>query len=143
MKIPSDRPHIAYFDGATLYTNPGIMGIGAILTDYKGTFVDSISKKLDMGTNNVSEWRALLAALELATKHGIKNLLVCGDSALVINQAKGFYKIKAPHLRQFKEQEEILHAEIGRVRYKWIARAENREADLLSKACFVKLIGEN
>jgi ribonuclease HI len=124
---------VGFFDGACL-NNPGPIGIGAVLLR-ETIQVDSISKHCGEGTNNIAEWMALVALLELAVKHNVKDLQVCGDSQLVINQVQGKYKIKTGHLRQYKTRAVELIKRIGAVQFTWIPRKENYLADGLSKAC--------
>lgn len=83
-------------------------------------------------TNNVAEYRALLLALEEASRHAVSSITVHSDSELLVRQLRGEYKVKAEHLRP-------LHAEACRrlrvfpaVRILHVRREENRRADSLA-----------
>jgi ribonuclease HI len=129
----SDGKYVGYFDGAC-EPNPGRMGIGATLL--KGTIpIDSISKNCGTGTNNIAEWKALIALLELAVEHDVQRLEVCGDSMLVMKQVQGQWGIKAAHLRQYKIRAAELIKRIGAVQFTWIPGDDNYLADELSRAC--------
>ena len=100
-----------------------------------GELVGQISEAIGHATNNVAEWRALIAVIRLAADAGATELTVRGDSRLVIEQAAGRWKIKAPHLAELRDEYE---AEARRipcgVRLLWVRREENTEADALSTA---------
>lgn len=125
-----------YFDGSSAPTNPGNMGAGALIKDNRNNVIASYSRKMGWGTNNMAEWLALLALLNLAIEHKIDNLIVYGDSALVINQARGKYRVKSPRLKEYKNKEVVLKRQIKCLVYSWIPRKMNHEADKLSTACF-------
>lgn len=90
---------------ASLYTdggargNPGPAGIGAILRDESGEVIGEIAEGIGNTTNNVAEYSALIAGLELALAKGVTEIDVFMDSALVISQLKGEWKIKNDRLR--------------------------------------------
>jgi ribonuclease HI len=88
-----------------------------------------------MGTNNIAEWKALIALLELAVKHEVEGLEVYGDSMLVIKQVQGQMRMKTAHLRQYKIRAAELIKRIGAVRFTWIRGDDNYLADELSRAC--------
>ena len=99
-----------FFDGCCK-GNPGISGCGAVL--YKNETYD-ISDNIDIykyeneiwtsnhyigyNTNNASEYNGLIIGLTQVVVMGIKELVVKGDSLLVINQMKGEYNINSKKL---------------------------------------------
>jgi ribonuclease HI len=86
-----------YVDGACR-GNPGPAGAGAVLYGPKGDKRAEDSRYLGEATNNVAEYQALLLGLELALKHGAKNLSIVSDSELMVRQLNGSYQVKKPHL---------------------------------------------
>ncbi len=78
----------AWFDGATKHSNPGVRGIGAVLKGPAGQIVE-IAQEIGQGTNNEAEYCALMAVLDAAVTAQVQNLIVYGDSQLVIKQVNG------------------------------------------------------
>lgn len=122
----------AWFDGATKGTNPGIRGIGGVLKGPDGELIE-ICEEIGHGTNNEAEYTALMAVLDAAIQAGVKDLIVYGDSQLVINQVNGAWLIKAKELVPLCQTAVSLKAQIANVKLCWVARTENTEADVLSK----------
>lgn len=124
---------IGYFDGACEPTNPGNMGIGAILL-HDGKTISTVSKATGWGTNNIAEYDALIALLELAVEKNATNLVICGDSQLVIRQMEGGWRVKNEGLVPRYQEAQTLVATLPGVRFAWIRRELNGLADDLSKA---------
>lgn len=122
----------AWFDGATKHANPGIRGIGAVLKGPAGQVIE-IAQEIGHGTNNEAEYCALMAVLDAAVTAQVQNLVVYGDSQLVIKQVNGEWLIKAPGLVPFCKTVHELKGQIPNVSFCWIPREENTEADVLSK----------
>lgn len=122
----------AWFDGATKHTNPGIRGVGAVLKGPAGQCIE-IAQEIGHGTNNEAEYCALMAVLDAAVEAKVQDLVVYGDSQLVIKQVTGEWLINAPGLVPFCKTVQGLKAQIPSVRFSWIPREENSEADALSK----------
>ena len=122
----------AWFDGATKHTNPGIRGVGALLKGPDGQHIE-IAQEIGHGTNNEAEYCALMAVLDAAVEAQVQDLVVYGDSQLVIKQVTGEWLINAPGLVPFCKTVQGLKAQIPQVRFIWIPREENSEADALSK----------
>src|SRR5437867_3243949 len=64
--------------------NPGAGALGYVLLDPRSREVEARGEALGVVTNNVAEYRALIAGLEAAARHGIDRLVVCMDSELVV-----------------------------------------------------------
>ncbi len=93
------KEYILYFDGACK-SNPGKAGAGMVI--YKNN-VEIASDSVYIGekeTNNVSEYIGLLIGMKTAIHLGITDLIVRGDSMLVIKQMNGEYKVKSDTLRE-------------------------------------------
>ena len=76
---------IAYIDGGAR-GNPGPAGYGVRVEQPDGTLVEEFSEAIGHATNNVAEYRGLLAALEWAKTHGHRALHVRSDSLLLVQQ---------------------------------------------------------
>lgn len=122
----------AWFDGATKDTNPGLRGIGGVLKGPNGERIE-IAQEIGYGTNNESEYAALLAVLDAAVTAKVQRLVVRGDSQLVINQVTGKWLISAKDLVPLCQSAMALKAQIPYVTLEWIPRDQNTEADALSK----------
>jgi len=122
-----------YFDGACK-PNPGKMGIGYVLMDEGGNVLEKGKKRLGLGTNNVAEYLALLEGLKSAMKYGDR-VTIRGDSKLVIEQLRGNYKVKTPHLRELFEQVLELLRNFQEVRVEWVDEGENEMAHDLANSC--------
>ena len=96
-------------------------GYGSFLVDGEQT-----PHRLDFGncTNNEAEYRALIAALEYCAAQGIRVPTIRMDSALVVNQVKGRWKCKMPHLRPLLDQAHALAAQFPMFSLEWCARDE-------------------
>src|SRR5438874_11651775 len=84
---------VAYIDGGAR-GNPGPAGFGVRIEQPDGTLVEEFCESIGTATNNVAEYRALIAALEWAKAHGERELHVRSDSLLLVQQMKGVFKVK-------------------------------------------------
>jgi ribonuclease HI len=82
-------------------------------------------------TNNVAEYRGLLAGMEKAAELGIDELEVVSDSELLVKQMQGEYRVKNQALRALWEGASDLERRFRRVRYTAVRRAHNELADRL------------
>src|SRR5262249_60903705 len=84
---------VAYIDGGAR-GNPGPAGFGVRIERPDGALIEELSESIGTATNNVAEYRGLLAALEWAKAHGERELHVRSDSLLLVQQMLGTYKVK-------------------------------------------------
>jgi ribonuclease HI len=122
---------VAYIDGGAR-GNPGQAGYGVRIERPDGTLIDEIAESIGIATNNVAEYRGLLAALEWARAHGHRALHVRSDSLLLVQQMLGNYKVKHPGLQPLHAKARLLAHEIGRVTFEHVGRALNAHADRLA-----------
>jgi ribonuclease HI len=87
---------------------------------------------LGAATNNNAEYRGLIAALQWAVEHDVKQLTVKGDSLLIVEQMRGNYKVKNEGLKPLYLQARMLVMQIGDVRFEHVPREQNKDADRLS-----------
>jgi probable phosphoglycerate mutase len=121
----------AYFDGGAR-GNPGPAGFGVHIVDDQGQVLAEIAEGIGIATNNVAEYRGLLAALQWAVDHGVRELHVRGDSLLLVQQMRGVYKVKHEGLIPLHRQARNLWARIGTVTFEHVRREQNKDADRLS-----------
>lgn len=123
---------------ATLHTdggargNPGPAGIGAVLYDDEGGEIAHVSQSLDPTTNNVAEYKALIAGLEMALERGVTEIDVKCDSQLVVSQVSGDWKIKNDRLRSLAAKAERLLYKFARHSLTHVPRESNARADELA-----------
>ncbi|MBW3592952.1 MAG: ribonuclease HI family protein [Actinobacteria bacterium] len=122
---------------ARLYTdggargNPGPAAAAYVLEAEDGTILDARGEVIGVATNNVAEYRALLAGLERAVAAGVDQLEVVSDSELLVKQMSGEYRVKNEALRELSLEAARLGRRLGRVRYRAVRRAQNELADRL------------
>lgn len=123
--------YVLYFDGCSK-GNPGPSGIGAVIYKNKIEIWNSCKYIGDKRTNNEAEYSALIMGLEEAIKMDIKELSVCGDSLLVINQVNGIYKVKNLNLLVLYENIVLLKSKFTYIDFNHVYRNNNKRADELS-----------
>jgi ribonuclease H / adenosylcobalamin/alpha-ribazole phosphatase len=122
---------------ATLWTdggargNPGPAAFGYVLEAENGTVLAAHGEAIGTATNNVAEYRALIAGLDKAAEVGVDDLEVVSDSELLVKQMRGEYKVKNETLRGLFEQASDLANGLGSVRYTAVRREHNELADRL------------
>ena len=121
----------AYFDGGAR-GNPGPAGYGVHIVDDQGTVLSEQHGSLGVATNNIAEYRGLIAALQWAVEHDLKSFTVRGDSQLIVEQMRGNYKVKNEGLKPLYLQARMLVMQIGDVRFEYVPREQNKNADRLS-----------
>jgi ribonuclease HI len=130
---PANDAVVAYIDGGAR-GNPGPAGYGVRVEQPDGTLVEEFSGSIGVATNNVAEYRGLLAALEWAKAHGCSRVHIRSDSKLLVEQMLGNYKVKHPGLQPLYGKARLLVVEIGQVTFEHVARANNAHADRLANA---------
>lgn len=124
---------VAYIDGGAR-GNPGPAGYGVRIEQPDGTLVEEFWESIGVATNNVAEYRGLLAALEWARAHDRRHVRVRSDSLLLVQQMLGNYKVKHPGLRPLHAKARLLAHELGRVAFEHVPRESNTHADRLANA---------
>ena len=111
--------------------NPGPAAFGYVLETEDGHILDARGEAIGVATNNVAEYRALVAGLEKAVELGVGELDVVSDSELLVKQMRGEYKVKNAALRELWLQAGALAAQLASVRYTAVRREHNELADAL------------
>ena len=143
-KVYPSTEFVLYFDGCSK-GNPGLAGIGAVIYKQEVEYWSSCKHIGNNKTNNESEYSALIFGLESALELNIKNLSVCGDSLLVINQVNNIYKVKHPNLYELYEKVIELKKRFDYIDFNHVFRNNNKRADQLSNLAleFVDVIKES
>jgi probable phosphoglycerate mutase len=102
-----------------------------VLETEDGTVLDARGEAIGTATNNVAEYRALVAGLESAAERGVSELEVVSDSELLVKQMRGEYRVKNEALRELWEEANDLERRFDRVRYTAVRREHNELADRL------------
>ena len=124
---------VGYIDGGAR-GNPGPAGYGVRIEREDGTLVEEFGEAIGVATNNVAEYRGLLAALEWARAHAEPGLHVRSDSLLLVQQMLGRYRVKNAGLLPLHARARMLADEIGQVTFEHVGRAKNAHADRLANA---------
>jgi ribonuclease HI len=139
----SDRSEAAWliqFDGAA-NPNPGPASSGAVLwspkdLDGKRIPIFESGKYLGKATNNIAEVQGLLLGLQIAATRGAREILIEGDSELIIFQQTGRYRVSDKNLKVWWAN--IQAAMMDETAFDWIAirqvpREQNERADSITK----------
>ena len=111
--------------------NPGPAAYGYVLESGDGHVLDARGEAIGVATNNVAEYRGLIAGLEKALELGVTELEVVSDSELVVKQMEGEYKVKNEALRELNDRATDLAERLDKVAYTAVRRAHNELADRL------------
>lgn len=139
-----DRLRIA-FDGLTAPVNPGgVATFGYVVTRAAGREEAGmgVAATGPSATNNLAEYAGVVEGLErvladepVPAKVAVE---VRGDSELVLRQLGGSYRVRAAHLRPLFERAQAAIRRFRAVSFHWIPREENRVADGLCRAAYLR-----
>ena len=135
-----DAPAISeltlYCDGGSR-GNPGPSAIGAVVFDATTDppeLLASVSECIGVTTNNVAEYKALIAGLEAVAHLRARIIHVRADSMLVIKQLRREWRVKHANMKPLYDEARKLLAEYDVVDLEHVRREENTEADALVNA---------
>jgi ribonuclease HI len=112
--------------------NPGPAGIGVVLKDASGKVIGEIAQGIGRATNNVAEYKALIAGLELALERGVTDIEIFCDSELVVSQIRGEWKIKNNALQRLAVDANRLMNKFASAAIAHVPREKNADADKLA-----------
>ncbi|KUO04127.1 bifunctional RNase H/acid phosphatase [Streptomyces caeruleatus] len=126
------REFIVEADGGSR-GNPGPAGYGAVVIDAAtGQTLAEAAEYIGVSTNNVAEYRGLVAGLRAAYDlDPAATIHVRMDSKLVIEQMSGRWKIKHPDMKPLAFEAARVYP-AAQVTYEWIPREQNKHADRLA-----------
>ncbi|ROO89295.1 putative phosphoglycerate mutase [Actinocorallia herbida] len=116
--------------------NPGPAGYGAVVIDaLTGELLAEVAESIGRATNNVAEYRGLIAGLRAAAAldPGAR-VEVRMDSKLVVEQMSGRWQIKHPDMKPLALEARDAASGFAAISYTWIPRARNTRADALANA---------
>lgn len=110
--------YVVYRDGKRIHAEHGIAGHGV--------------------TNNYAEYSCLIEALEHLAAYRDEEVTVFSDSSLLVNQMKGKWKFKSGAYGQKYLKAKELAETFTKLRFEWIPREKNSEADELTNIAFAQ-----
>ena len=122
---------VIYIDGGAR-GNPGPAGYGVRVETLDGTLKQELHEPIGIATNNVAEYRGLLATSTYLVETGTKEALIRSDSQLLVRQMQGRYRVRNAGLQTLFRKAKTLEAQLERVTFEHVRRTENTEADRLS-----------
>jgi len=123
------RAHL-YFDGASR-GNPGPAAVGWVVVADGGIVAEG-GEYIGEATNNQAEYEALVSGLEVAADYGFDEVVVRGDSELVVKQLRGEYDTNDPGLRERRVEARSLLDRFGEWSVAHVPREVNDRADQLA-----------
>ena len=117
-----------FVDGACK-GNPGPSAVGIVVTTMEGATLFEEAHCIGRTTNNVAEYQALIAALRILLDNGAPEAFIFSDSALMVNQVRGRWKVKNFGLMPLISEAQALRRRLPLFRINHIPREENKRAD--------------
>jgi ribonuclease HI len=122
---------ILEFDGGSR-GNPGPAGIGVVVRAENGQPLVTLGRFIGKATNNVAEYRALICAMEKAAELGAKNIIIRGDSELIVKQMRGEYRVRNADLKELYDEAQSLMYQFDDSKIEHNLRHKNKLADKLA-----------
>ena len=110
--------------------NPGPAAIGVVIRQ-GDEVIDEISERIGEATNNVAEYRALIAGISRAGELGATEIELVGDSELVVRQVKGEYKVKNAGIKPLHAETLAALDGFDSWSIEHVRREDNADADAL------------
>ena len=126
------RDAVLMFDGGSR-GNPGPSGCGYVIMNSDETeIIAKGSEFIGKNTNNYAEYMGMILGIEKALELNIRNLIVKGDSQLVIKQMLKEYSVKATNLIPLYSHANNLISRFQEIKFFHIKRNLNTIADKLA-----------
>uniref|UniRef100_A0A2N9FNB6 Uncharacterized protein n=1 Tax=Fagus sylvatica TaxID=28930 RepID=A0A2N9FNB6_FAGSY len=132
-------PWMMFFDGATRCEESRA---GVVFVSPQKHMLPFAFKLNEPCSNNVAEYQALIAGLQMALDMKISYLEVYGDSKLVINQLLTHYEVKNEGLVPYFRLSTRLVEEFDGISLEHIPRSENKIADALANLATTLALSE-
>jgi len=128
-----------YVDGLAQPRNPGTGTYGFVIYDGPKKVAEGSGLAGHDVTSNYAEYTALEQALSKLKNMGVEgDVLIRSDSQLLVGQMSSGWKVKGGmYIEKLKAVRDLLK-EFGSVRFEWIPREQNEEADLLTRVAYEK-----
>lgn len=131
--------HRIYFDGSANPNPGGRGGVGVVVQDPQGNNLALISDNWEPSvyiTNNTMEYAAAIGGMQQALALGVRQLILAGDSMLVVQQLQGKWKVKEAVLKRLHAVAHKLLLQFEGVAFQHVPREQNQLADNLSKGIY-------
>lgn len=109
--------------------NPGPAGAGWVLRGENGEILQEGGQFLGRRTNNEAEYEAVVGGLKAAVQLGVRDVVLCSDSELVVRQINGKYRIKNERLLPIHQAARELIQQFRRFDIRHVPREQNADAD--------------
>jgi len=129
--VPGPRHVLVHIDGCSK-GNPGPAGIGVQFLTIDGKPLAEYCEAIGETTNNVAEYRAMIAAVRIALDHGVERVSAFTDSQLLARQINGQYRVKNPGLKPLFEDVSTLIGRLKEFEITDVRREQNSRADELA-----------
>ena len=120
-----------FTDGASR-GNPGPAAVGVVFRQKSGPDLAEFCQTIGKATNNVAEYKAVVAALEHARRWKVARVHLFMDSELIVRQLHGAYRVKSPDLRPLFQQAVFLSKDLKEFKVRHVKRSQNAHADALA-----------
>ncbi|MBP9774029.1 MAG: ribonuclease HI family protein [Candidatus Peribacteraceae bacterium] len=111
--------------------NPGQAAVGCVLLEPDGTVLKEFCETIGIQTNNIAEYKALIAGLKMAQEFQPNHLICHLDSELVVKQVNGEYRVKMVTFQPLIDEINRLKNQFKSVQVVYVPRAQNSRADAL------------
>jgi ribonuclease H / adenosylcobalamin/alpha-ribazole phosphatase len=128
----SGVPEVVVWTDGGARGNPGPAGYGVVVATPSGGVLAELSEPIGWATNNVAEYRGVIAGLQRARALGARRVRVLADSLLVVQQLRGSWRVRNPALRPLWAEAARLAAGFERAVFEHVPRERNRRADALA-----------
>ena len=134
----------AYIDGLAQPMNPGTGTFGYVIYDSGRKLAEGSGLAGHDVTSNFAEYTALAEALKKLKALGVEgDVLIRSDSKLLVGHLSEGWKVKGGmYVEKLKEVRDLMK-EFGSIRFEWIPREENQEADLLTRVAYSRHSGSS
>ena len=128
-----------YIDGLAEPANPGTGTYGFLIYDGTRKLAEGSGLAGYEVTSNFAEYTALAEALKkLKALRYEGDVFVRSDSKLLVGQLSEGWKVKGGmYVEKLKEVRDLMK-EFASMRFEWIPREQNQEADLLTRIAYEK-----
>ena len=108
---------VIFFDGGCLGGNSHGVAYGSASFDGK-----IVKYSFGEGSNNEAEYKTFLQVLSFLIVNRVESPTIYTDSALVVNQVLGKWKVKAPNLRRLHAQAQREFQTVKDAKLEWVPR---------------------
>ncbi|MCD6385112.1 ribonuclease HI family protein [Candidatus Sumerlaeota bacterium] len=141
-KLLSSAERIKIYVDGTTRGNPGPSALAFVFKDIHDNLLLKEGMFIGEATNNITEARAIIAALSRALQLGKKKVHLFSDSELLVNQITGRYKIRNPELIKLHKKIRALIKQFDSFQILKIDRTLNKDADKLANSILKQALDE-